>query len=182
MIHSDCSQHHCQSNNETQHTASKGQQTPASLVTERWPPEFLHCGVWPPPRQPAESIGDVADKTALKKRKVKLPGQPVQVYPDGNPATYKDTPDSGSSNSSVNGYKSEDDDDDDGMAITPAEPVTVTWDELSDAVDVLKMVPNQPPGDESPPKTTRCMCTHLPLVSCPINLCLCPSFMLPTDN
>ncbi|KIW64674.1 hypothetical protein PV04_09592 [Phialophora macrospora] len=155
MIHSDCSQHHCRGSKRTPPTVPEAQQTPASLVVERWPPEFLHCGVWPPPRQSAESIGDGADKRTPVERKVKPPGQPVQVYPGGIPGTNKDATDSESSDSGVNGSRNEDDDDDNDMAITPAEPVTVTWDELSDAVDLVKMVPNKLSKDETPPKTAR---------------------------
>ncbi|KAH0848600.1 hypothetical protein FOPE_02626 [Fonsecaea pedrosoi] len=97
-------------------------------VGEEWPPEFLHCGTWPPPQQPSESESDI---NIAVKPKTKAPKQkaPVKVYPDNIPDIDGDGSDSDSNSDETS----------DDLADTPAEPVAVDSTELSDAIDTLKV-------------------------------------------
>ncbi|EXJ63412.1 uncharacterized protein A1O5_11461 [Cladophialophora psammophila CBS 110553] len=136
MIHVACKHHHCRKHAK-QHVPEPTQlPTTAPRIGEEWPPEFLHCGIWPPPQKPPSE--PEAEINVRPRPKVKVPKKqgPVEVYPDNIPNIDGDGSDSESESDG-----SEENEDGD-QAITPAEPLTVGWTELSEAIDTLKIVTN----------------------------------------
>ncbi|KIW86313.1 hypothetical protein Z517_01709 [Fonsecaea pedrosoi CBS 271.37] len=128
MIHAGCKHHHCRKHADGRVPESAQLPTITPKVGEEWPPEFLHCGTWPPPQQPSESESDI---NIAVKPKTKAPKQkaPVKVYPDNIPDIDGDGSDSDSNSDETS----------DDVADTPAEPVAVDSTELSDAIDTLKV-------------------------------------------
>lgn len=136
LIHADCSEHHCREGKGSSQTASaKGQPRPTAPTIERSPPEFLHCGFWPP----LQSLAEVNKRDEAKQApSKKYPEEPIQFYPYSIPDIDGDDSDSETSER----YKQGESDEEDDMAITPAKPLKVTWDDFSDAVETIKLAPN----------------------------------------
>src|ERR1700742_5177439 len=86
MIRPDCPQNHCRTGNGSIHTGSHAKQTSAPVPAQRWPPEFLHCGVWPFPRKPAEADSGHESRTEMQGTTAERSSQPTQMYPDNIPS------------------------------------------------------------------------------------------------
>ncbi|KIY04059.1 uncharacterized protein Z520_00751 [Fonsecaea multimorphosa CBS 102226] len=133
LIHAGCKHHHCRKHAKEQISESTQPPTTTPKVVGEWPPEFLHCGIWPPLQEPSESESEINIPARPKIKTTKRKG-PVRVYPDNIPDI-----DGGGSNDSESGTDVSDYDDNDDKAATPAEPLTVGSTELSDAIDTLKI-------------------------------------------
>ncbi|OAP62790.1 hypothetical protein AYL99_02017 [Fonsecaea erecta] len=135
LIHAGCKHHHCRKHANDLISESVQTPTAAPKVGEEWPPEFLHCGIWPPLQQASESESEINAPVRPKVKAMKQKAH-VKVYPDNIPDI-----DGGGSDSESGSDDSDDDEDDDKVA-TPAEPLTVDSTELSDAIDTLKITTN----------------------------------------
>lgn len=135
LIHADCAEHHCRQGKEASHkTSANGQPHPTAPIKERSPPEFLHCGFWPRPLTLEEVNRRNEAKPAESKKE---PEGPVRVYP-----YYIPDIDGEDSDWEIPERDRHDESDEDDMAITPAKPLRVTWDDFSDAVETIKLAPN----------------------------------------
>ncbi|OQU97486.1 hypothetical protein CLAIMM_03411 [Cladophialophora immunda] len=136
MIHAGCKHHHCRKHAKASISEPTQIPTTTPKVGGEWPPEFLHCGIWPPPQEPTDSESDINARPKPKVKAAEKKG-PVRVYPDNIPDIDGDGSDSESGSDA-----SDDDDEGHDKAGPLAAPLTVGSTELSDAIDTLKVVAN----------------------------------------
>jgi len=136
MIHSDCDRHHCHRGQQSPPTLAKSKTTTTSPpiistpeVKEQLPPEFLHCGIWPPTSTPpnATERRDAPFEWDVIKKMESLSMSPKHAAPlDAD----EDSVNSDTGSNTSNGSEVED-----SMAITPAPPLpAASCEGLSEAV------------------------------------------------
>ncbi|KAK5467060.1 hypothetical protein LTS15_000030 [Exophiala xenobiotica] len=136
MIHTGCKHHHCRKHKEI------AEALPALVrqTAELSPPEFLHCGAWPPPDEPANIEESEVPESA--------PSQGVQVvgaYPPHTP--LPDIDENGSQYQESTGSEEVSGSSDDDMYIAPPKTAKLTWEELSTAMSTWQIN-----ADESRPE------------------------------
>ncbi|KIX02220.1 uncharacterized protein Z518_08159 [Rhinocladiella mackenziei CBS 650.93] len=134
MIHSKCNRHHCRNDRKLLTPKSAGPPTSLPQVEERSPPEFLHCGAWPPPPKLSklESEGD-DDKIFGPDGNMTTKKELLHAHTSASPSTLPDI-DESSTSSELGSNSSADE-----MTITPVRSWTVTWKDLSAAVNSWKV-------------------------------------------
>ncbi|KIW55464.1 hypothetical protein, variant 2 [Exophiala xenobiotica] len=104
------------------------------------PPEFLHCGAWPPPNEPANN-----EDIAVSKSTPSQGDQVVEAYSPHTP--LPDIDENGSQSQESTGSEEVSSGSDDEIHIAPPKTANPTWEELSTAVSTWKIK-----ADESRPE------------------------------
>ncbi|KAK5203148.1 hypothetical protein LTR96_010995 [Exophiala xenobiotica] len=136
MIHAGCKHHHCRKHTEI----AESLPTFVRHTAELSPPEFLHCGAWPPPHEPANNEANEVPKSAPSQGE-----QVVEAYPPYTP--LPDIDENGSPSQESTGSEEVSGGSDDEIHIAPPKTADLTWEELSTAVSTWKIS-----ADESRPE------------------------------
>ncbi len=136
MIHVGCKHHHCRKHKEI----AEALPTLVQQTAEVSPPEFLHCGAWPPPNEPANN-----EDIAVSKSTPSQGDQVVEAYSPHTP--LPDIDENGSQSQESTGSEEVSSGSDDEIHIAPPKTANPTWEELSTAVSTWKIK-----ADESRPE------------------------------